>query len=110
MNYERTNWRNAPGPGDFHAPEYYECERIKPDAETETVSKFVAYRVVDDRLCIVVTDVKVDAETRAVIEYGRKRNIPITHHLRAGPEQYARKHPRSGPKLLAWMDEHWGAR
>ena len=108
MNYERTNWRNAPGPGDFNPPEYYDCERREPD--TETVSRFAGYRIVNDKLCIVETSIEVDTKTRAVVKYGRKRNREIASCYRAGPEQYARKHPRSGPKLVAWMDEHWGAR
>lgn len=97
------------GPGDFNPPEYYDC-RPTSEPETETVSKFACYRIVADHLCVVVMDVKVDTKSRRFIEYERKRSIPITHHLRAGAEQYARKHPRSGPKLVAWMDEHWGAR
>lgn len=107
MNYERTNWRNAPGPGDFHPPEYYDDGSSEPD--TETVWRFAGYRIVNDELCIVETAVEVDTKTRAVIEYGRKRNRPIASCFRAGAEQYARKHPRSGPKLVEWMDEHWGA-
>lgn len=106
MNYERTSWRNAPGPGDFHPPEYYDDGSSEPD--TETVWRFAGYRIVNDELCIVETAVEVDTKTRAVIEYGRKRNRAIASCYRAGPEQYARKHPRSGPKLVAWMDEHWG--
>ena len=109
MNYgRRSDWRNAPGPGDFHPPEYYDDGSSEPD--TETVWRFAGYRIVNDELCIVETAVEVSTATRAVVQYGRKRNRAIASCYRAGPEQYARKHPRSGPKLLAWMDEHWGAR
>lgn len=108
MNYERTSWRNAPGLGDFHPPEYYDRPPYRGPT-TETVWKFAGYRIVNDELCIVETAVQVDTKTRAVIEYGRKRNRAIASCFRAGPEQYARKHPRSGPQLMAWMDEHWGA-
>lgn len=108
MNYERASWRNAPGPGDFNPPEYYDDGSSEPD--TETVWRFAGYRIVNDELCIVETAVEVDTKTRAVVKYGRKRNREIASCYRAGPEQYARKHPRSGPKLVAWMDEHWGAR
>lgn len=109
MNYgRRSDWRNAPGPGDFHPPEYYDDGSSEPD--TETVWRFAGYRIVSDELCIVETAVEVSTATRAVVQYGRKRNRAIASCYRAGPEQYARKHPRSGPKLLAWMDEHWGAR
>ena len=106
MNYERTSWRNAPGPGDFNPPDDY--DDYYRDA-TETVWKFAGYRIVNDELCIVETAVEVDTKTRAVVKYGRKRNREIASCYRAGPEQYARKHPRSGPKLVAWMDEHWGS-
>lgn len=94
------------GPGDFNPPddsrEYY--------SSTETVWRFAGYRIVNDKLCIVETAVEVDTKTRAVIEYGRKRNRAIASCFRAGAEQYARKHPRSGPKLVAWMEKNWGAR
>ena len=94
------------GPGDFNPPD---DSRSYYGPETETVWKFAGYRIVNDMLCVVETAVEVHCETRAVVEYGSKRNLPIASCFRAGAEQYARKHPRSGPKLVAWMDEHWGA-
>ena len=94
------------GPGDFSPPDDYD-DYYGPT--TETVWKFAGYRIANDKLCIVETAVEVDVKTREVVKYGRKRNLPIASCFRAGAEQYARKHPRSGPKLVAWMDEHWGA-
>ena len=107
MNYGRSDWRNASGPGDFHPPEYYDCDDRKPD--TELVWKFAGYRVVNDKLCVVETAIKVDVKTRAVVKYGGKQNRAIASCFRAGAEQYAQKHPRSGPKLVAWMEKNWGA-
>lgn len=43
------------------------------------------------------------------VKYGSKRNRPIASCFRAGAEQYAQKHPRSGPKLVAWMEKNWEA-
>jgi len=96
------------GPGDFSPPDDSRSYYIEP--ETETVFRFAGYRIVNGMLCIVHTAVDVHTETREVVRYGRKRNLPIASCFRAGVEQYAREHPRSGPKLVAWMDEHWGAR
>lgn len=95
------------GPGDFHPPEYYEHDRIEPD--TETVWRFAGYRIVNDKLCVVETAVEVDIKTRAVVQYGRKRKVPIASCFRHGVDAYASKHPRSGPKLVAWMERNWEA-
>jgi len=94
------------GPGDFNPPD--DSRDYYREPETETVWKRAGYRIVADRLCVVETAVTVDTKTREVVKYGRKRNLPIASCFRAGPTQYARKHPRSGPKLVAWMDAHWG--
>ena len=96
------------GPGDFNPPDYYDDPPYRGPT-TETVWKFAGYRIANDQLCIVETAVEVDLKTREVVKYGRKRNRPIASCFRGGAEQYARKHPRSGPKLVAWIDEHWGA-
>ncbi len=96
------------GPGDFNPPD--DSRSYYSEPETETIFRFAGYRIVNGMICIVHTAVEVHCETREVVKYGRKRNLPIASCFRAGAEQYARKHPRSGPKLVAWMDEHWGAR
>lgn len=95
------------GPGDFNPPEYYDDGSREPT--TETVWKFDRFRVVNGKMCEVSTAVEVDTKTHAVVKYGRKRALPIASCFRYRVEAYASKHPRSGPKMMAWMDEHWGA-
>lgn len=93
--------------GRINPPEYYESERCEPTMET--VWKFDRFRVVDGKMCEVSTAVEVSTKTREVVKYGRKRALPIASCFRYRVEAYASKHPRSGPKMVAWMDEHWGA-
>lgn len=105
--YASTARRITIGPGDFNPPEYYESERCEPT--TETVWKFDGFRVVNGKMCEVETAVEVDVKTRAVVKYGRKRKVPIAPCFRYRVEAYASKRPRLGPKMVAWMDEHWGS-
>lgn len=101
----KSNWRNAPGPGDLWQPpdDYDEPE---PEPEPETVYRFRRPRIINGKLYAEFRAVDVDAETHKVIRYLRTVNRLCWHHFTHGAEirKWAAKHPRVGPRYIAALE------
>lgn len=98
----KSNWRNAPGPGDLWQP-----PEDDPDPDPIFVFRFIRPRIIKGALYIDERKVEVD-EDHCVIEYARHvtrtRIWRWNRHEVDCVRRWAAKHPRVGPKYIAALE------